>query len=82
MNECLDAARGEPLLTRGPGGVIAAADDEQMIHVSGVAFLRYIDWRVRERGAVRRPERPAPSGDGGQVRQFCPEDRRLDFVQA
>ena len=62
-------------------GAPAAAHDEEMIHVTGVALGRDVHGTAGERRPVRGGERPAPRRPPGEARQARAQDRGLHLVE-
>src|SRR5436190_23279841 len=78
MDQRLDAGRGEMRLK---GVAPAAADDKEMIHVSGVALRRDFNRGVGQQTAVECGQLSSPLGGRAQSRQLRPKDRGLHLVE-
>src|SRR3954469_7157856 len=63
MDQGFDAGRRE---MRPKRVTLAAADDEQMIHVSGVALRRDLNRSVGQQSAIKRGELTPPPGGGAK----------------
>src|ERR1043166_2118087 len=78
MDKRLDAAGGKMRLELVAS---AAADDKQMIHVSGIALRRDVHWRMRQQLPIEARERAASRRHRRQAGQLRAEDRGLQFVE-